>query len=203
MENLSRILTIYTTKTGVKVVNARELHSVMGIKKKYADWIKSKLRGLTEDYDYIIEEIPATHQKGKSIEYYIIYEVLCKIVHDSKKTPAMKSLLDAIGLNNIVLANRAEVDFFDALEQSLKPFNLKVERQYNILNYRLDGYIKNLNLAIEYDEIQHFNSTNMEQDYIRENDIKKEIGCSFVRVKDSDNMNYNIGIVLKSIMELI
>ena len=200
---LSNFFTIYSTNTGVEVINARELYEALEIKKDFSSWIKSKIKNCKEDYDYIKKVIKATSTTPKKVEYYLIKELVIMIIHNSRKTPAMKNLLDAIGLNNIVLANRAEVDFFDALEQSLKPFNLKVESQYNILNYRLDGYIKNLNLAIEYDEIQHFNSTNMEQDSIRENDIKKEIGCSFVRVKDSDNMNYNIGIVLKSIMELI
>lgn len=50
---MEELVPVYTTDTGIKIVNARELHAVLGVKKKFADWIKQNLRG------YIIsDEIP-------------------------------------------------------------------------------------------------------------------------------------------------
>lgn len=50
---MEELVPVYTTDTGVKIVNARELHEILGVKKKFADWIKQNLRG------YVISnEIP-------------------------------------------------------------------------------------------------------------------------------------------------
>lgn len=60
---------------------------------------------------------------------------------------------------------------------------------YNILpqfpvfggEYRIDWYIPELNLAIEFDEEQHSSKKNMEADEIRQRRIEKELGCKFAR----------------------
>lgn len=60
---------------------------------------------------------------------------------------------------------------------------------YNILSqfpvfegeYRIDWYIPELNLAIEFDEEQHSTTKNMEADEIRQKRIEKELGCKFAR----------------------
>lgn len=50
---MKELVPIYITNTGVKIVNARELHAVLEVKKKFSDWIKQNLRG------YVISnEIP-------------------------------------------------------------------------------------------------------------------------------------------------
>lgn len=83
-EMLERIIPFYDTKFG-KMINARELHYALGIKKKFSDWIKLYTKGysgynygtseedpnIPEEYDYFVFEIPATQGRGKSIEYYL------------------------------------------------------------------------------------------------------------------------------------
>lgn len=83
-EMLENIISFYDTKFG-KMINARELHVVLKIKKKFSDWIKMYTKGYSgynygveqkdpenpEEYDYFSFEIPATQGRGRSIEYLI------------------------------------------------------------------------------------------------------------------------------------
>lgn len=67
-----------------------------------------------------------------------------------------------------------------------KEFGITLIRQYQILNYFIDGYNKELNIAFEIDEEHHKNRT--KYDERREDDIIKEIGCLFVRIDDKGNL---------------
>lgn len=57
--------------------------------------------------------------------------------------------------------------------------------EVRVVNYWLDGYIHNKNIAIEYDEPHHFkkNGELLERDLKRMKRIHKEINCTFVRIK--------------------
>jgi len=63
-------------------------------------------------------------------------------------------------------------------------FGYKIERQYFIKGYSLDGYIPNLNIAIEIDEKNHRNMKSIIHDNKKEHIIKKELNCLFIRIKD-------------------
>ena len=81
---LEKLIPFYETDFGI-MINARELHEALGVKKKYTDWIKyytktysgynfgtsSDLPEIVEEYDYFLYEIPAAQKKGKKIEYMI------------------------------------------------------------------------------------------------------------------------------------
>jgi hypothetical protein len=43
--------------------------------------------------------------------------------------------------DTIVLSTRHEIEFFEKLKKTLISFNLKINTQHHILNYKLDGYI--------------------------------------------------------------
>ena len=102
----------------------------------------------------------------------------------------------------LYLDYRNEIKFIDKLEQSLKPFGI-VEgiRQYRVFNYRIDYYIPNLNVAIEYDENNHKNYTYSQQDG-RQKEIEDKLKCNFIRVSDKNSDEYNIGLVIKNILKL-
>ena len=83
---IEELIPVYTTDIGAKVVNARELYSVLGIKKDFSSWIKSNLKGYKEatteditaftqkgdsEFDYFSFTIPATQGRGKKIEYVL------------------------------------------------------------------------------------------------------------------------------------
>jgi len=72
-----------------------------------------------------------------------------------------------------------EKQILDELEQL---FNYKILRQYEVEGYFLDGYIPQLNLAIEIDESYH--KRKFIKDKERENNIKKKLNCKFMRIED-------------------
>jgi len=107
-----------------------------------------------------------------------------------------------------VCKNRPEHDFIDGLINSLKAFGIEeYKTQYVIkndkgANYKIDLYLPELNIAIEYDENGHKNYT-YEQQEGRQKEIEQELGCKFIRVSDKDNLFYNIGLVIKEIVSCL
>lgn len=80
-----------------------------------------------------------------------------------------------------------EKQVLDNLEKDLK---FKILRQYFIEGYFLDGYVPELNLAIEVDEGHHFsNNVLKEYDKLRQSEIERSLNCNFLRFKDC-GVNY-------------
>ena len=75
-----------------------------------------------------------------------------------------------------------EKQILNELEFSL---NKRIIRQYEIIGYSIDGYIPELNLAIEVDERKHFNldGSRKKKDIQRQKEIEKELNCIFVRIR--------------------
>ena len=103
--------------------------------------------------------------------------------------------------NNIILFNRKEEYFVDDLEKVLCQMDIHGIKQCHILNYYIDYYLPSINIAIEYDENKHKGYT-YEQQTLRQEIIERELGCSFVRVDDSNDNLTNIGIILNEIMNI-
>jgi len=75
----------------------------------------------------------------------------------------------------------------ECLDNLEKTYKYKIIRQKQIIGYFLDGYIKELNLAIEFDEPLHFkNELLIQKDQTRKKEIQENLSCSFFRVKESD-----------------
>jgi len=101
-----------------------------------------------------------------------------------------------------ILEDRKEIEFLDTLEEVLKPFNYTCIRQYPVCNnkYKIDLYIKDLNIAIEFDENNHRNYT-YENHKGRQLEIEKELGCRFIRINDREGNLYNIGLFMKQLIK--
>lgn len=65
-------------KQGQKVVSARDLHSFLGAKKQFADWIKGRIKkyGLIEGQDFIIVSPNGEAKRGgqNAIEYGLTFD---------------------------------------------------------------------------------------------------------------------------------
>lgn len=107
-----------------------------------------------------------------------------------------------IEYDEVFITTRKEILFINELENALKPFNIKGEKQHRVLNYEIDYYIPSLNIAIEYDENSHCNYS-YEQHEGRQLEIEKELGCKFIRVTDFNTLGYNIGLVIKEIFNIL
>jgi hypothetical protein len=70
------------------------------------------------------------------------------------------------------------------LDELEKELGYRIIRQFKCGGYHLDGYIPEINLAIEVDEKYHSTENKKEKDIKREEFIKEKLGCQFLRIKD-------------------
>lgn len=123
-------------------------------------------------------------------------------------------LTKANGFSNVVLNeyyedekihvleyHRKEVEFFNLLKPIIEGFGLSLEQQRTVLNYRLDGYIPELNLAVEFDEQAH--QYKQQGDIQRQKEIKAVLNCDFVRVTDQIKTGEALSAVINAILELM
>ena len=78
---------------------------------------------------------------------------------------------------------------------------MTIKRQHNVNGYRLDAYIPELNIALEYDEKKHLNNKNKKADKQRQLNIEDILGCKFIRLLDTKTNKENIETVFNKIEE--
>lgn len=104
-------------------------------------------------------------------------------------------------LTKIYLKTRKEIAFGEKLSETLKPFDIAIEKQYPCKDFYIDFYIPTMNIAIEYDEGEHKNYS-YEAHELRQEVIENCLGCRFIRVSDVHSDDYNIGYIIKQIFKL-
>ena len=115
-------------------------------------------------------------------ENFLTKDGIYKIISSSNKMTYERKveLLNFFGIEEIVpLFERKECLFVEQLEEFLSEYNLKGIKQYPILNYRIDYYIPQIKLAIEYDENNH-NSYSYEAQEGRQKQIEKNLVVSLL-----------------------
>ena len=60
----------------------------------------------------------------------------------------------------------------------------KIKKKISKEGFLIDGYIPELNLCIEVDEIGHIKEKKKEKDIERQKIIEDKLGCKFLRIKD-------------------
>ena len=128
---------------------------------------------------------------------------ICRNQRRNKKSLFMLKYLSTFDNRDVYIIepDRKEVTFINKLETALIPFKLKGIKQFRILNYRIDYYISNLNIAIEYDENEH-KGYSYEKQEGRQKEIENKLGCRFIRVTDSDSHSFNVGKVIKEMFNM-
>lgn len=105
------------------------------------------------------------------------------LLNDSKV--AIK-LREELGISNARIRARKEIDFLNIIEPMVEKAGYTMYRQFTTLSkYRIDAYIPEINIAIEYDELQH--EYNYSKDDLRQKRIEKELGCKFIRISERDD----------------
>lgn len=207
-------------ENGKLLVSARDLYGALlsnqGKKERFSQWFKRHLQyGFDENVDYAVTKkfyIANQHGAiGKLDDYEMTLDMAKDICRKQRRnTIAPKVLQYLLTLEDkevyIVEPQRKEIEFLDALEQQLSYiFGLtKFKRQYSDLkcgNYRVDLYIEEFNVAIEYDENGHKGYT-YEQQGLRQQLIENELGCKFIRVCDDKSHVENSAIVIKSLLDM-
>lgn len=99
-----------------------------------------------------------------------------------------------------IMETRKEIEFKQTLVEGLKPFNLTVLSQVVDNVYRLDFFIPELNIVIEYDENYH-QSYDKDKERERELYIKNKY-AKLIRVSDRNTDSYNLGLIIKQIYSI-
>lgn len=134
-------------------------------------------------------------------ESFLTKDGIYKLISASNKMTYERKveLLNFFEIEKIVpLFERKECLFVQKLEEFLSEYNLEGIKQYSILNYKIDYYIPQLKLAIEYDENNHDKYSYKAQEG-RQKQIEKELGCKFIRLSDNCSDLKNIAKVSKYI----
>jgi len=99
---------------------------------------------------------------------------------------AIKSI-ETQQLNGEPLTPRIGSNERSCLNELQNLINYQILRQQKFIGFFLDGYIKELNLVIEFDESHHFqNGILLEQDQFRQKELTTHLNCIFFRIKESD-----------------
>jgi len=163
------------SRKGIKFSEEHK-HNISRGKKGQVSWNKGKK--LSEEHKrkmieskkgklYPKEEYPSSGWRGK------------KLSKDHKKKlrmAAIKYIKENCG-GITPMIGRHEKQILDDLQEE---YGYKIIRQYQVEGYFLDGFIKELNLAIEVDE----KPKTKERDVERQQIIEKKLNCKFLRIKD-------------------
>jgi len=138
---------------------------------------------------------------GLQDKTFLTHSGLIRLICKSRK-PQTINFCNDIGIDiNNTLYSSIECETIDCI---LNTFNgEEMIHQYTVGVYRIDLYFVKYKLAIECDENAHNNKKNIENDLLREENIKKEIsGIYFIRYKPY-NKDFNIYKLLNEIFIFI
>lgn len=193
----------------LKLINAKELYLKLGLNKsEWSRWSKRniELNTFFKENKNWSRFLIIPNQGGRpTYDYKITEEFMLYLINSAKTVPEKNKIdiIQKLNINNrIDIISKKEIEFLDLLEMILEPFKFKCIRQYLVCNkFRIDLYIPNLKLAIEYDENNHKDYTYKRQKG-RQKEIEQKLGCKFIRVNDSETNEYNVGLVMKVIYDL-
>lgn len=125
--------------------------------------------------------------------------LICSLSQQEKAYEFSQWLLDVSNNKNItVITSRNEIEFIKLLKDFLDEYNIKHTQQYKVDKYRIDLYLPKLKIAIEFDENEHRYYSYEAQEY-REQYIKQNLNCKFIRINDKDSYGKNLAIITKEI----
>lgn len=99
----------------------------------------------------------------------------------------------------VILKDIRETSFMTKLCKFLDSFDIAHIKQFVVGDYRVDMYLPDHNIVIEYDEEHH--DRQIEDDILREDYLKLTLGCHIIRCSFRDSNEINIIKVFKFIWE--
>lgn len=195
-----------TEKNNKPVTNSREVAENFG---KNHQHVMESIRNLTgkntatKNYFY---KTTYTNDRGREYPiYYMTKEgflLLTSSFRGAKAQEVKAKILAETDMIPPALPERKELVFVDVLKETMKPLGLTIETQkvFPKLDFRVDVFIPELNLAIEYDEKEHIYK--IENDEQRQMIIQARTGIEFLRVSEEVSHLENVGIVFAEILKL-
>ena len=128
-------------------------------------------------------------------DYYLNEEGIRELVLKSKQ-PKAADLAERLGIN--VHKHKYTSKENDSIEIIMKTFHgEKMERQFKIGNYRIDLYLSEHKIAVEFDEFDHI-GRDINYEIYRQKFIEEQLQCTFVRY-NPDDKDFDMALVLNEI----
>jgi ribonuclease BN (tRNA processing enzyme) len=172
----------------MKILSEETKRRISNSKKGGTPWNKGKKTGLVPRTAFKKGEAPWNKGRNDLPEHSIEHKkkvseklkgkIFSREYRDKLRLAAINYIKEVSGAVCPRIGHN-EKQILDNLEIEM---TYKILRQYEVDGYFLDGYIEELNLAIEVDE----RPKNKLKDIERENYIKDKLNCEFLRIKDYD-----------------
>lgn len=127
---------------------------------------------------------------------------LIKIIASSNKIIDKEKMYDELGIKipkYVILKTKKEINFGLILKEFCHELKIKLIHQYSVNRYRVDFYLPDLNLGIEFDENYHNNDIQRVFDSDRENKIIENSKINIIRISEN---YYSIGKLFSIITKL-
>ena len=122
-------------KEKIKTVNARDLHSFLGAKKDFSDWIKDRISkySFTENQDYVIGSPVLGNQRGKggdrrSIDYHISLNMAKELSMVERTAKGKQARLYFIECEKVAMAIQPAYTLPSSFKEALLQLVEKVEQ---------------------------------------------------------------------------
>jgi very-short-patch-repair endonuclease len=120
--------------------------------------------------------------------YRLFKHEICSYLNSMRNTKNSENINNlckelGINVNNVCIpSRRKEFKFGEEIVKNLFS-DYKIIPQFQVQDYRIDWYIPELKIAIEFDENHHC-GPNSKRDKRRQKEIEKLLGCRFIRYTD-------------------
>jgi phage anti-repressor protein/very-short-patch-repair endonuclease len=169
------------------MVSGLEIHKTIESKnKRYDIWVKRVIQyaDLKQTKDFCTKVYESTGGRPFT-DYEFTLDATKKILLTQRTKEAMMLYKYLAELDGVFVTyqpkTRKELLFEINLIEILSEIT-KIIPQHPILNYRIDFYLPELNIAIEYDEKHHLSRRKI--DNKRQKEIQEILKCDFIRVAE-------------------
>lgn len=182
----NELVPVYETSTGEKVVYGSELHAVLGVKSKFADWIKNRLNDCDASEKEDFETFSKILEKGRpTVEYLIKLDTakeMAMLERNDKGKQVRKYFIQveekykqtAININQL----SPELQMFNQIFQQVA----KTELEQKKLAERADQQEKNMKTIIDT-----FKGTDSDVG------TEKWVNRCISKIAESDDFSYSFG----------
>jgi very-short-patch-repair endonuclease len=171
------------------IFKAKDVGNLLGIKniretvKNFDDSEKIKLKTQTN--------------YGLQLTSYITERGLRRLLCSSRK-PNSITLSKHLGIELSHKTIQLETAFVATIKKIF--LGVDIREQYYLDGYMVDLYMPKYNLCIEYDEDKH--KLNLSKDYKRQSYIEKTYKCTFLRIKEDEDILVFINKILHHIQAI-
>jgi very-short-patch-repair endonuclease len=170
----------------------KTISMILDVKSHTINWHLKEIEKINTNFkvsEFKITQIEGNRKVSRNIKHYPL-ECLFDISMRCNKLNKFNDIIEIIKEEHEVnldfqVRPIKETNFKEILKKALFGI-VSFEYQYRVNGYIIDLYFPEIDLCIEYDEQYH--KYQLDKDKSREENIKKCIGCNFLRVNEGEEL---------------